>query len=697
VPGGLRPYGDLAALFAPASIAVVGASADPSKFGGRVFHYLHDGGFRGRVHAVNSREPMVQGVRTAPSVTAIDDDIDLAVLAVPAAACESVVRECTQRGVRAAIVFTSGFAESGAQGAARQRSLLAAATSGNLRLLGPNCIGVANERAQMAATFATMWLDGWSRPGAVSIVSQSGALASYFYVQLQERGVGIATWCSTGNEIDIDVAECIHYLAADDATRVIVAAIEGVRDGRRLLEALDAARRARKPVLLLKIGRSQVGTAAAVSHTGTLAGDDRVFDAAVEQSGALRCRDFSHAVDVAVACSLGRLPAGRRIGIVSASGGGGIMAADRAEECGLEVPELDRATRQRLDAMIPAGASRNPVDVTAMVLSDIDLMVKPIAAVAHANVDGVVVFLTSAFRNDSAASALRERLCAALPNADVPILLSGLCSGESRRRLLAAGFALYAEPGVAVEVLAALARFREIWNRDAPTLAALPAIATPAAYDEASLLAFLGRHGVPVADTRLVHSPEEAVAAAAAIGGTVVLKLAVANLAHKSELGGVIAGLTNAAEVRAAFATIAKRAQSVGLAGRLQGIVVQRQAQGVAEMLLGMRRDDAFGAVVTLGFGGKWVEVIDDIVIRVAPVTADEANRMIDALRGARLLRGVRDQPPADVDTLAAAIAAFSRVAASLDGVATLEVNPFVVGRAGEGGWAVDAKLVASR
>lgn len=689
-------YGDLAALFAPRSIVVVGASADPAKFGGRVLHHLLRDGFAERVFAINAREAVVQGVATCSSVAALPHPVDLAVLAIPAAACVPALAECARAGVRAAIVFTSGFAESGREGAARQRALVAAAGD-RLRVLGPNCIGVANEHARIAATFATMWLDGWTAPGGISIVSQSGALASYLYVELQARGAGIANWASTGNECDVDVAECIEYLAADAATRVIVAALEGVRDGRRLIAALDSARRVHKPVLLLKIGRSRVGSAAAVSHTGALAGDDRVFDAAVAAAGALRCRDFTHAVDVAVACSLGRYPAGRRLGIVSASGGGGIMAADRAEACGLDVPELDAATRARLDALVPAGSSRNPVDVTASVLSDTNLMVAPIAEVARANVDGVVVFLTSAFRSDSAADRLRAALAGAdVGKTRVPILLSGLASAQRRLDLLADGYPLYTEPGGAVEAFAALAGFAEHWEHPVAKVSEPTPVAPPPADDEASLLAFLATHGLPSAASRLVHSADDAVAAAARFGGTVVLKLAVAGLSHKSDVGGVISELGDGHAVRAAFALLEARAEAAGLADRLRGVVVQRQHAGVVELLLGARRDAAFGTVVTLGFGGKWVELIDDVVIRIAPVATEEARRMVEDLRGARILLGLRDQPPADVDALVAAVVAFSRVAAALRDLESLEVNPFLLGRAGDGGVAVDCKLVVS-
>jgi len=688
-------YGDLAALFAPSSVAVLGASADPAKFGGRVLHYLTRGDFAGTAYAVNARADRVQGVRAYPTVETIGAPVDLAVIALPAAACIDAVADCGRAGVRAAIVLTSGFAEDGDAGRARQDALLAAARAHGVRLLGPNCIGLANGQARMAATFATMWLDGWPVPGPVSIVSQSGALASYFHVLLAERGMGVAHWCSTGNEIDVDAAECVEWLATDPATRVIVVALEGLRDGRRLAHALLAARAARKPVLLMKLGRSRVGTQAALSHTGALAGDDRVLDAVIRQCGALRCDDFTQAVDLAITCALARFPAGRRVGIVSASGGGGIMAADRAEERGLEVPELGASTRASLDAMLPGGTSRNPVDVTAMVLADYDLMVRPIGEVARdPGVDGVVVFLTSAFRSEAAGAALRERLV----RLDVlasgkPVLLCGVASAAERRALLRDGFALFTEPRSAIDALAALADLHEHWDAPQPSLPPAAPLAAPAHDDdEATLLGFLERHGVPAAPTQLVRDAVAAESAAVAIGFPVVLKFAVRGLHHKSDVGGVVTDVASPAAVRAAFATLTARAERAGLGGRLAGIVVQAQAPDGVEILLGMRRDPAFGAVILVGMGGKWVELLADVAIRLAPVDAAQARSMLAELKGFPLLQGLRGEAPADVDALVAAIVAFSALAARLDDTATLEVNPFVVARGGSGGVAVDAK-----
>ncbi len=702
VPAGrASPYAELASFFAPRSIAVIGASADPAKFGGRVLAYLLARHGDLAVHAVNARVPVCQGKATVGSIADIDAPVDLAILAVPAEACIAAIEACGRKGVPAAVVFTSGFSEAGGEGVARQSALLAAARQGGVRVLGPNCIGLVSEHDRIAATFATMWRDGWPAPGPVSVICQSGAFASYFHVLLRERGVGVARWATTGNEADVDVAEVIHFLAEDAATQVIIAAMEGVRDGRRLVRALLRARAADKPVILLKLGRSRVGSAAAQSHTGALAGEDRVFDAAVRDAGAIRCTTFIEAVDVATAFAVAPRPAGRRVGIVSASGGGGIMIADRADDLGLDVPALSAPLREELDAIIPGGNSRNPVDVTAMVLNDLDLMSRPLVAVAQSpEVDAVVAFLTSAFRSDASMQQLQARLDAAgLGRCGKPVLLSPICTPTAAAALHAAGMLAYPDPVQATNALAAMVRWVDgavpapVPRPDAgagiPGSDASPIVAN----DEMSLLAHFATHGVRPVPGRLLRGADEIAGAYAEFGPRVVMKMAVTNLAHKSEHGGVVTGIASLAGARDAWELIIARAAAAGFASRMLGVVMQAQASGVVEMLLGLEHDPAFGPVVTVGMGGMWVELLDDVATALAPVDAHQARGMLERLRAAPLLAGARGRPAADIDALAQAIADFSRAGIALGTAASVEINPLIVGTPGAGVHAADAKM----
>lgn len=697
--GTCAPFRNLDGVFAPRSVAVVGASGDPDKFGGRALDYLLNAGYGGSVYPVNSRQSRVMGANTWPDLASIGRPIDAAVIAVPPPACIEAIEQCAALGVKAAIVFTSGFAEAGEAGRAYQQALADAANAGGVRILGPNCIGIVNERLRFAATFATMWREGWGNPGPVSFVSQSGAMASYLYVLLREGGIGTANWCATGNEADVDAAECIAHLVRDDETRVIVAALEGVKDGRRLIAALELAREAKKPVVVLKMGKSRVGADAVRSHTGALAGEDRVFDAAVRQSGALRCSSFEEAIDLATVCALGKFPSGRRLGIVTASGGAGIMIADRAEELGIEVPALPASLREELDRIIPGGVSRNPVDVTAMVLNDFDLMINPIRLVAESpGVDAVIAFLTSAFRSDAMVARLAEAIQrTGLSQVSKPVMLSLFASPQNLQRLHRAGLPAFVDPLRAVKALDSLLRIAAAWRKDreiTPQFA--PLAPPPPATDESGLLAFFAANGIPVVASRLAHSASEAAALAEEMGLPVAMKISIPGLAHKSELGGIRTGIATLEQAKQTYTELHALGKSAPGAGRLEGITVQKMASGVVEMMMGFRRDPLFGPVVVLGFGGKWVEVIDDVVMRVAPFGRDTAMEMIESLRGRPLLEGARGSPRADIGALAEALARFSVVAARLDGVASAEINPFILEREGAGGFAADCKLVSA-
>lgn len=691
----MLPERSLQPLLAPRSVAVIGASDDASKVGGRVLSYLLSGRYRGRVFAVNPKQPRVQDHPAFASIDRIDEPIDTAIIALPPPACVDAFAQCAAVGVKTAIVLTSGFREAGAEGAARQKALVDIVRESPIRLLGPNCLGVVNERAGYAGTFATMWKEPWPQPGSVAIVTQSGATASYFYVMLRERGVGISAWIATGNEADVDVAECVRHVAGDESTRVVIAAMEGVGNGPALLDAIAAARAAGKPVLIMKVGKSAVAVDAVRSHTGALAGDDRVFDAAIRQAGAIRCASFEDAADLACACAIGAYPRGPRVGFISASGGAGILMTDVAEDKGLSVPELSAPLRGDLDAMLPGGNSRNPVDVTAMVLNDLGLMVKPIELLRQSGeVDAVVAFLTSAFRSDQSVSNVIEALQRQAPS-DVPLILSAFTSTENLKRLQQAGYATFVDPARAVNTVDALRRIASWERRTFANQDRVRSLMPPVSLSEASLLEFFALQGIPCSPTREVSSRREAILVAVGFGFPVAMKVSLSGLAHKSETGGVRIGITDSTQAEEAYESLASIGRRLAPNAPAR-VTVQKMIAGRCEMMMGFRNDDVFGPVVVLGFGGKWVEIIDDVVLRIAPFDREEALAMIDELRGRKLLDAVRGEPAADVGALADALTAFSKLVGRLDRVESAEINPFIVGPAGAGGFAVDAKLVVA-
>ena len=356
----------LDALFNPASVAIIGASSDPTRVSGRPLQMLKDAGFAGRIYPINPNRDIVQGLKAYRALEDVGAAVDLALIAVPAASVEEALRACCRNRVGAAIIFGSGFAETGDAGRAAQEHLARIARDGGVRLLGPNCMGVFNVRSRAYVTFSTVFASGWTEPGNVGLISQSGAFAAFCYARARQSGLHLSYGAMTGNEADVDFADCLSWMARDASTQVLIGFMEGFRDGPKLCRALDTARAHRKPVILLKVGRSPLGIETAKSHTAQLAGEDRVYDAVLEHYGAHRARTLDELFDVALLASTGAQPNRIRIGIVTVSGGGGVLMTDSAWHHGIEVPALPAAAQARLAKRIPLATVHNPVDTTGL-------------------------------------------------------------------------------------------------------------------------------------------------------------------------------------------------------------------------------------------------------------------------------------------------------------------------------------------
>lgn len=454
----------LHALFHPRCIAVIGASTDRYKFGGMPVHYTRKLGYAGRLCPVNARADMVQGLKAYPDVAAIDGPVDCAVVAVPAAAVKPALEQCAAKGVRIAAVFSSGFAEAGAAGRRAQDALAAVARDGGMRLLGPNCMGAFCLDSGFFATFTSAFEHhgGTGAPalGRLSIVSQSGAVGTHIMVLLRERGIGISKWVTTGNQADIDVADCIAYLAGDPETGVIVTYMEGCPDGRKLMAALEAARAAGKPVIAIKVGSTEAGAAAAASHTASLAGSDAVVEAALRQSGAWRARGLTELVDIATAADHGRFPARPEVGLITISGGVGVLMADAATAAGLRVPPLPKRGQDKLLAIEPFAVPRNPIDTSAIGMRDMTMTARFVeVALEDGGYPAVIAFLTHLGMVERHFDVLRpelQRVRARFP--DQLIVLVITAPPEVRRALEADGFLVCEDPSTAVATVAALSR-----------------------------------------------------------------------------------------------------------------------------------------------------------------------------------------------------------------------------------------------
>ena len=450
----------LSRLFDPQGIAIVGASATPGKIGAMPVSLLLQHGYGGRIVPVNPRADTIAGLPAVPGLDALDADIDLAILAVPAAHAAQAL-ECARPGqVGAAVVFTSGFSETGARGAAEQDRLCAIARERGIRLLGPNCLGFMNVRRNVYATFSPAPANGIVAAGGIGMVTQSGAFGAYAYSMARERGLGLSHWISTGNEADIDVADCIEWLAGDTHTRVIMAYMEGCRDGAKLRRALSAARAAGKPVVVTKIGRTQAGAQAAASHTAALAGDDAVYDALFRQYGALRARTIEEFFNLGYALDTWkRPPQGRRLGIFTISGGVGALMADDAADSGLTLPEPAADAQARLLERVPFASGRNPVDVTGQAVSEPGLLLATADdMLADGRYDALAVFLAAAGSSEAlwpTFEAFARQMQARHP--DVPLAISALFPPARRRELERLGCLVFPDPSAAVRTIAAVA------------------------------------------------------------------------------------------------------------------------------------------------------------------------------------------------------------------------------------------------
>jgi acyl-CoA synthetase (NDP forming) len=680
-------------LFRPRSVAIIGASSDANRIGGRPVRFTKYA-FKGAIVPINPNQKEIQGLTAYASIKDAPGEIDQAIIAVPAKAAMQAVDDCIAKGVKAAVMFSSGFAEIGEEGRAMQVELARRCAAGGVKLVGPNSLGMFNTRIGLYSTFSSYFDPLWPRSGPVGIISQSGAFGTYFLAIAAERGLGFSHCVATGNEADVDVAECVDWLADDPDTQVIMIYLEGCRDGARLRAALARAKQNRKPVVAMKVGVSEKGIAAIASHTGSLAGSDAVFDAVFAESNVFRARSLDELVDVSYACSGGVFPKTPRVGVVTISGGVGIQMADAAAELDLELPRMPDAAQQKILAMVPFAGPANPVDATAQVINDWSMFTTILNIVAdEGNVDSVISFLA----HTGTSPGVMEKLKPALKEVrdrfpDRVFVLCARLPREMADEFTAMGFLIFEDPTRAIAAVAALAKLAQGYAksplaREDVKLSSLPA----GTLNEAEAKRLLGVAGVPFAPERMARSRDEAVAAANAIGFPVVLKVLSGDIAHKSEAGGVVLGLRNADAVASGYDVMMTRVRERVPNARIEGALVARMIEGI-ETVIGTKRDAVFGPVVMFGLGGVYVEVLKDVTLRLAPVDRAAAHEMIRAIKGFPLLAGARGRPAADLDALADALVAMSRFCAAHANVESAEINPFIA--LPKGGVAVDALIL---
>ncbi len=700
-PGTLTPF------FRPRGVAVIGASRDPDKMGYAVLHHLADprNPYPGPIYPINPKAEEILGLRCYPDIGAVPDPVELAVLVIPAEGVAQALEGCGRRGIKCAIVVSSGFGELGPKGKAREQEIVAVARRYQMRVMGPNCVGVIDTSTPLNTTFA-MKLPA---RGNIAFLSQSGALGGGIMDWTFGRGLGFSRFLSIGNEADLHETDMLPLLADDERTRVITLYLEDVKGGPAFVEALRRAA-AHKPVLAVKAGRTAGGQAATASHTGALAGVHAAFRAACKQTGAMEIGTIEAMFNAALALAYQPLPAGDSIAIVSNAGGPAALAADALEGAGLHLARTGPQTQTVLRGFLhPDAQVAGPVDMLGG--ADEHQYRRAIEAVlADPSTDGVLVCLVPHF-------LLRPAACveaigaAAAKRPDKPVLacLMGQASLEAAFQAAHAHrIPAYVFPEDAVAAFGVL-RQRARWlARPHHAPAPLPEVNMIRAFNvlgrareagERSLDAFrskllLASYGLFMPAHMLAASPEEAVTAARRIGFPVALKLVSPDIPHKTDVGGVLLDVRDEDAVRAGFQTIMTSAKAARPQARLKGVQVQQMVTGGHEVIIGVKRDPTFGPLVMFGLGGIYVEVLADVSFRLAPLTEMDAWEMIDEVRSAKLLAGLRGAPPADRKALVDAIVRVGQLAANHPEIAELDINPLMVLPEGQGAVAVDARVI---
>src|SRR3990172_5674843 len=696
-------------FFTPASVAVVGASSDPTKLGYAVLRNLVEGGYlqgERRLYPINPKAERILDLPAYPSVGAVPESIDLAVIVIPYPRVPEVLRECGEKGIPAAIVISAGFREAGSEGAERERELLQIAREYGIRLVGPNCLGVIDTVTPLNASFSA----GMPPGGPMAFMSQSGALGTAILDWALAGRLGLSKFVSLGNMADVSETDLLQYWAEDPDSKVILCYIEGLPDG---AEFIRVARRVSqlKPVVAIKSGITQSGARAVTSHTGSLAGSEQAHEAAFRQAGVLRAESLQDLFDLAMAFGYLRPIRGDRIAIVTNAGGPGILATDALERLGLKLARFQPEVIRKLEQVLPDAASAaNPIDLLGDALAEryrfaLDLVI------GDPQVDAVLVIMAP-----QAVSQMTETAQVVIEisaRAEIPVLTCFMGEASMQRAttlLQAHGVPNIPFPERAARALQGMEQYRRRRAEPAPQIETFEADrpAVRRCFDAAlaegrvslgdsEARSVLAAYGFTLPESEIAANAEQAVEIAERIGYPVVLKVASPDILHKTDVGGVRVGLQTANDVVDAFDLITYRALRYLAEARLWGCLVQKMVPAGLEVLLGMNRDPQCGPLVTFGLGGIYVEILKDVSFRIAPFSRREAESMLQEIRARALLEGARGEPPVDRQSLVEGLLRVGQMVHDFPEIAEMDINPFIVYPARGGGVAIDARLILDR
>ena len=697
----------LEAFFKPKSIAVIGASREPEKVGHRIFRNLVESGFKGQLYPINPKADEILGMKCYGDISDVPDQIDLAVIAVPAKIVPMVAEECGKKGVKGLVVISAGFSETGREGTQLEKELLAVCQKYNMRMQGPNCLGFISTQSCMNASFAA------AQPtvGNIAFISQSGALGSAILNWALQNDVGFTSFISLGNEADLNAADFLEALTDDEQTRAVGLYVEGVKNGRRFIEEAKKVSE-RKPVITLKAGTTDVGVRAVSSHTGSLAGSDIAFSAAFRKAGILRVNTLEELFELVLAFEDQPLPKDRNILIITNGGGPGILTADACEKVGLELPLLEFEIIEELRSLLPPHASlNNPLDV----LGDADesryeLALK--AGLKSQNIDGVIVILTPQAMTPS--DKVAEVIAEARRLSDKPIVTSFMGLDDDSiavKTLLKNNIPNYPFPESAAFALKMMYDYGSILKKpkEEPSfpaqinIEAVRQILSKIRADDRLVptidesFRIVQQCGILVPKATITKSPDEAGQMADSIGYPVALKIVSPEILHKTDLGGVVLNITSCVEVKRNYDIILGKTRGLMPQARIFGVLVQEMVPKGKEVIVGAVRDAQFGPLMMFGLGGIYVNFLRDVSYRLCPLTKSEAKEMIEETKAYILLRGVRGESPSDIDSVVDIILKVSQIMSQFEEIVEMEINPLFVYEEKKGCVAVDIKMVIAK
>jgi acetate---CoA ligase (ADP-forming) len=691
----------LETLFDPRAIAVIGASQDPKKVGFAVLNNLKKFNFKGGLYPVNPAGGEILGLPAYQKISDIGKEVDLAVIVIPAKFVPASLRECAAAGVRSAVVISAGFKEAGKEGTLLEEELAGIAKTTNIRILGPNCLGIINTANDMNATFAADMLPR----GSIGFFSQSGAMGIAIMDWAIGNEVGFSKFISLGNKADLSEIDFIEYFMNDPETSLILGYIEDVVDGKRFMEIAQKATKV-KPIVLLKSGGTEAGARAASSHTGALAGSDVAFDAAFKQTGVVRAQGVQDLFDTAMAFSEGKIPDGNGLLVITNAGGPGIIAADTAERLGIALPHMTKESIMAMALKLPPNATVfNPVDVIGDATSERYAAVLEQAS-RDPNVDGILVILTPQAMTDMEKTA--EAVIATAQTTDKPIITSFM--GEKRVRsaidkLKDASIPNFSYPELAVKAFKRLAdqhawknvaqeELSTCWYNFDAAAETVASILKQGIYQvgEEEAMKILTYYGFQFPKHAVARTSREAAELAARIGFPVVMKILSPDILHKTDVGGVRVNVKNAQEVEEAFTDITTNARRIMRDAFIKGVMISEMVKGGKEVILGVTYDRTFGHMIMFGLGGIYVEVLKDVSFRIVPVARRDAVAMVNEIRTTALLHGARGERPVDIDAIASYIVNLSCLVSDFPEIQELDVNPLVVME--QGAVALDARII---